>query len=235
MNWAILRQVVIATGDALGDAGTARADLRLAEGFADPELAKIGLDDSAMPVGRQKFLEFVGPADENSYIHRFLARGGAGGYCLSVQVPDAPACRERALAAGVRLAADQLFMGHPLFQMHPADVGILLELDGVSDPDVWFWDAVTPGPSPDALVDDIVGVQVGVPDPVATARLWSQIIGLELQGPTQLDFSGCTVQFVEHPVGRLLSADFRLADGVVAPAIDSLFGLQVGFRSLDRA
>ena len=38
-------------------------------------------------------------------------------------------------------------MGHPLFQMHPADVGILLELDGVTDPAVWFWDDVTPGPT----------------------------------------------------------------------------------------
>ena len=36
-----------------------------------------------------------------------------------------------------------------------ADVGILLELDGVSDPATWFWDDVTPGPNADALVDSM--------------------------------------------------------------------------------
>ena len=228
-NWAILRQLVIGTGDALADAETARADLRLAAGFADPELAKIGLEDSAMPVGPQKFLEFVGPSDANSYIRRWLDRGGPGGYCLSVQVPDAPACRQRALDAGVRVAAEAVLMGHPLFQMHPADVGILLELDGISDPEVWFWDDVTPGPAEDAIIVDIARVTVGVPDPVATAALWAHIIGLELSGPTALAFGGCRVEFVEHPVGRLLAADFQLAATSAAPPIDELFGLQVGF------
>ncbi len=228
-NWAILRQLVIATDDALTDAETTRDHLELSTGFADPELAKIGLEDCAMPVGPQKFLEFVGPSDGNSYIRRWLDRGGPGGYCLSVQVPDAPACRQRALNAGVRLAADQILMGHPLFQMHPADVGILLELDGITDPEVWFWDDVTPGPAPDAVIDDIVRVTVGVPDPVATAALWALIIGLDLLDPTSLDLSGCRVEFVQHRVGRLLGADFRLAGTSAAPQIDELFGLQVGF------
>ena len=66
--------------------------LRLPAGFADPMLAGIGLADAAMPVGPVQFLEVVGPLDESSYINRWLKKvGGRGGYCLSVQVPDAPA------------------------------------------------------------------------------------------------------------------------------------------------
>jgi hypothetical protein len=231
MSWAILRQLVIGTPDALGDGAAAGATLRLPDGFADPLLADIGLHDYVMPVGGQKYLEYVGPTDDASYINRWLARAGSGGYCLSIQVPDAPACKERALAAGVRLAADQVLMGHPLFQMHPSDVGILLELDGVSDPDVWFWDDVTPGPSETALIDDIAGVRIGVPDPVATAALWSAIIGLELVTPTTLDLSGCTVEFTPHGVGRLLGADLVLADGRSAPPVTELSGLDVTFRT----
>jgi hypothetical protein len=228
-NWAMLRQLVIGTADALGDAETARARLNLNPGFADPELAKIGLEDSAMPIGPQKFLEFVGPSDDSSYIRRWLDRGGPGGYCLSVQVPDAPACRRRALDRGVRLAAEAVLMGHPLFQMHPADVGILLELDGIGDSEVWFWDALTPGPAADAVVDDIVAVTVGVPNPVGMAELWAHIIGIDLLGPTSLDLAGCRVEFVEHEVGRLLGADFRLTAGADVPELTELFGLQVGF------
>jgi hypothetical protein len=234
-NWAILRQLVLATDDALGAAGRIAEQLGLPAGFADPMLAGIGLADAAMPVGPVQFLEVVGPLDDTSYINRWLRKvGGAGGYCLSVQVPDAPAAKARAQALGVRLPADEVLMGHPLFQMHPADVGILLELDGVSDPATWFWDDVTPGPAADALIDSIVSVTIGVPDPVATAAQWAHIIGIERAAPTALDFSGCAVDFVEHPVGQVLAAQFQLAPAVAAPAIDELLGLAVSFRPASR-
>ena len=113
-NWAILRQLVLASDDALAEAARIAEQLRLPAGFADPMLAGIGLADAAMPVGPVQFLEVVGPLDETSYINRWLGKvGGAGGYCLSVQVPDAPACKERALALGVRLAADEVLDGAP--------------------------------------------------------------------------------------------------------------------------
>jgi hypothetical protein len=231
-NWAILRQLVLATDDALGAAARIAQQLRLPTGFADPMLAGIGLADAAMPVGPVQFLEVVGPLDASSYINRWLRKvGGAGGYCLSVQVPDAPGCKARAEALGVRLAADEVLMGHPLIQLHPADVGILLELDGVSDPTTWFWDDVTPGPAADALIDSIVSVTVGAPDPSATAAQWAHIIGLELAAPTALDFSGCLVDFVAHPVGQVLAAQFQLAPGIAAPAVDELLGLRVSFRA----
>jgi hypothetical protein len=230
-NWAILRQLVIATGDAVGHGRQIAADLRLPEGFADPELDTIGLADFTMPVGPQKYLEVVGPLNDDSYVNRWLAKAGGGGYCLSVQVPDVPACKARALAAGVRLAADQDVMGHPIIQMHPQDVGILLELDGIADRSQWFWDDITPGPNADAVVDDVLAVRIGVPDPAATAAQWAHIIGLELASTTSLDFSGCLIEFLPNATGQVLSADFQVADGAEAPADGDMHGLGVAYKS----
>jgi hypothetical protein len=231
-NWAILRQLAAATRDALGDGAGAAELLRLPDGFADPALLDVGLHDYVTPVGPQKFLEVVGPVDQSSYIHRWLDRvGGSGGYCLSVQVPDLASCRARALAAGVRLAADQTYLGYPLIQMHPGDVGILLELDGIPDPSAWYWDDVAPGPADDAVINDIVGVRIAATDPAATAAQWADIIGLELTTPTTLDFSGCVVEFVAGTVNQLVGVDFQLASGADAPVSETLLGLQVTYRT----
>jgi hypothetical protein len=203
---------VLAATDAAGASARLAAELRLPDGFGDPELAAIDLVDWNMPVGPHKYLEVVGPRSPDAYINRWLRRvGGQGGYCLSVQVPDVPACKRRARERQVRLAADQDVRGRPIVQLHPADVGILLELDGIPDQAAWFWDGLTPGPRPDARIDDIVAVTVGVPDPAATAALWAEIIGLEPAGLARLDFSGCAVDFTEHPRGQVLGATFRLA------------------------
>ncbi len=236
-RWAVLRHLVLAADDALGESARLAAALRLPEGFGDPELAAIELTDRNMPVGARKYLEVVGPLGSGSYINRWLRRvGGQGGYCLSVQVPDVPACKRRALDRGVRLAADQVVLGHPIIQLHPADLGVLLELDGIPDPGRWFWDDITPGPRPDALVDDITAVTVGVPDPEAAAALWADIIGLVPAAPARLDFSGCAIEFTAHPRGQLLAATFRLAGGAdpaVLPA--TLLGLRATYQAADGA
>jgi hypothetical protein len=236
-RWAVLRHLVLAANDALAESARLAAALRLPEGFGDPELAAIELTDRNMPVGPQKYLEVVGPLGPGSYINRWLSRvGGQGGYCLSVQVPDVPGSRRRALARGVRLAADQEVLGHRIIQLHPADTGVLLELDGIADPSRWFWDDITPGPRPDALIDDITAVTVGVPDPEATAGLWADIIGLQPVTPTRLDFSGCAIEFTAHPRGQLLAATFRLASGANAAALPaSLLGLSAAYQFADPA
>jgi len=241
-RWAVLRHLVLAASDALAASGRVAAALRLPEGFGDPELAAIGLIDRNMPVGGQRYLEVVGPLGPGSYINRWLGRvGGQGGYCLSVQVPDVAACRQRALERGVRLAADQEVLGYRIIQLHPADMGVLLELDGIPDRGRWFWDDITPGPRPDALIDDITAVTVGVPDPEAAAALWADVIGLELVTPTRLDFSGCVIEFTGHPRGQLLAATFRLAGQASASASasadlpTSLLGLRTAYAAADAA
>jgi hypothetical protein len=236
-SWAVLRHLVLAASDALTASARLAAALRLPDGFGDPELAAIDLTDRNLPVGAQKYLQVVGPLGPGSYINRWLSWvGGQGGYCLSVQVPDVPGCRQRALDRGVRLAADQEVLGHRIIQLHPADTGVLLELDGIADRDRWFWDDITPGPRPDALIDDITAVTVGVPDPKAAAALWAGIIGLEPVAPARLDFSGCAIEFTAHPRGQLLGATFRLAGHVNAHAADAaglpatLLGLEASYE-----
>ena len=230
-RWAVLRHLVLAAGDALAASAGLAAALRLPAGFGDPELAAIELTDRNMPVGGQKYLEVVGPLGPGSYINRWLRRvGGQGGYCLSVQVPDVPACKQRARDRGVRLAADQEVLGCPIIQLHPADMGVLLELDGIPDRERWFWDDITPGPRPDALIDDITAVTVGVPDPEATAAQWADIIGLELAAPARLDFSGTAIEFAAHPRGQLLAATFWLTAGLDADAA-GLPGRLLGLRA----
>lgn len=232
-RWAVLRHLVLAADDALAASARLAGALRLPAGFGDPELAAIELTDRNLPVGAQKYLEVVGPLGPGSYINRWLRRvGGQGGYCLSVQVPDVAACRQRALDRGVRLAADQEVLGHRIIQLHPADAGVLLELDGIPDQSRWFWDDITPGPRPDALIDDITAVTVGVPDPAAAAALWADITGLDLAAPARLDFSGCAIEFAEHSRGQLLGATFRLAahaDPAGLPA--SLLGLRAAYQA----
>ncbi len=233
--WAILRQLVLATDDAPGEGKRLGDALRLPAGFADPTLEPIRVADCTMPVGPQKFLEVVGPMDDTSFLSPWLAKRGGGGFCLSVQVSDVWACRERATAAGVRFAADQDVFGHRIVQLRPADVGILLELDGISDPTAWFWDDLTPGPRADAVVDDIVGVRIGTPDPAERAAQWAHIMGLELTSATAFDVSGCTFSFVPREVSQLVGADFLLADGAQAPDSLDLLGLEASFLSRARA
>ena len=220
MSWAILRQLVLASRHAVADGERLAAQLRLPAGFADPELAAIDVADYVMPVGPQKFLEVVGPLSDRAYLLGWLDKvGGAGGYCLSVQVPDVAACAERAAALGIRVPVDTVVMGHRLLQLHPADTGILLELDGIADPAQWYWDEVSPGPRADAVIDDIVAVQVGVPDPERASAQWAELIGLTPTSPTELDFSGCRVEFVERTPGQLIGATFRLASGAEVPPL----------------
>ena len=109
---------------------------------------------------------------------------------------------------------------------------MLLELDGIPDRSRWFWDDITPGPRPDALIDDITAVTVGVPDPAAAAALWADITGLVPVTPTTLDFSGCAIEFAAHPRGQLLAATFRLARDTDKTAVpDTVLGLRATYQA----
>lgn len=202
-SWAKLRQVVIGTTEHAADLKAARDAFGLGEGFADPEVAHMSLADCTLPVAPGRYLEFVAPTDPTISFAKWLAKiGGRGGYVLSVQHPDPHAVKERALARGIRVPIDIEAFGKPVIQIHPKDVGLLLEVDGITDPDVWFWDDVDPGPEPDAAVSDIVGVEVPVADPPAMNALWHEL--LDLGSPTasdqnagdEIDLGGIVVKFV---------------------------------------
>ncbi|MGN6609713.1 MAG: hypothetical protein ACTHMS_22215 [Jatrophihabitans sp.] len=196
-DWAYLRQVVVATTSHDADLRTVRAALGLGAGFDDPELKKMNLADATMPVSATRYLEFVAPIVDEGPVASWLAKTGPrGGYTLSVQHPDPDAVRARCHEAGVRVPIDELAFGRQVLQLHPKDVGLVLEIDGIPERDVWFWDDIDPGPEPNARVDEIVGVEIAVADPEAMAALWVRILGIpEPTHPTVLDL-GATVRFV---------------------------------------
>jgi hypothetical protein len=154
--------------------------------------------DATLPVAPGRYLEFVAPTDDTISFAKWLSKiGGRGGYVLSVQHPDPAAVKARAEARGIRVPIDVEAFGKPVIQVHPKDVGLLLEVDGITDPSVWFWDDIDPGPEPGAGVDDIIGVEVPVDDPVAMTTLWHELLDLgEPANPSEVDLGGITVRFV---------------------------------------
>lgn len=197
-GWAILRQVVIATTRHDADLAAVRSAFGLGAGFADPELAKISLVDATLPVSRMRYLEVVGTTDDSGSVGRWLAKiGGRGGFVLSVQHPDPDGVRDRARALGVRVPIDELAFGRTVLQLHPKDVGLVLEVDGIPEPDEWFWDDIDPGPEPTAAIDEILGVEVPVADPVAMNGLWHRLLDLgEPRDRDSIDLGGAYVRFV---------------------------------------
>jgi hypothetical protein len=218
-SWAKLRQVVIGTTDHDADVRAARAAFGLGAGFADPEVAHMSLVDATLPVAPGRYLEFVAPTDDTISFATWLAKiGGRGGYVLSVQHPDPAAVKERALARGVRVPIEVEAFGKPVIQLHPKDVGLLLELDGITDPSVWFWDDIDPGPEAGAGVSDIIGVEVPVADPEAMASLWHELLDLgQPATPNEVDLGGVFVRFLPGGPSAQWTVILRRAD---ASAVD---------------
>jgi len=150
-------------------------------------------------VSAQRYLEFVAPIDGTGPVHNWLTKvGGRGGYTLSIQHPDPDGVHARCAEAGVRVPIDQLAFGHRILQLHPKDVGLVLEIDGITEQSTWFWDDINPGPEADALVDEIVGVEITVDDPAAMTARWVAVMGLpEPAEPNVIEMGGATVRFVE--------------------------------------
>lgn len=218
MTWAKLRQVIVGSATASDDAALLREALRLAEPFADPEVHSLGIIDFTFPVGSQRFLEIIGTTDPTGPIGTWLDKvGGRAGYALSVQHPDPDAVRARCLALGKRVAIDTEAFGKTILQLHPTDFGLLLEIDGIDDPDEWFWDDISPGPAAAAAASDLTAVEIPVADPAATAALWARV--LATAGPTadhELELSGSTVRFVDASTTDHWTIVMRRADDAAA-------------------
>jgi hypothetical protein len=224
-SWAKLRQVVIGTTEHSSDVAAARAAFGLGPGFADPEVAHLSMVDATLPVAPGRYLEFVAPTDDGISFAKWLAKvGGRGGYVLSVQHPDPAAVKQRALARGIRVPIDVEAFGQPVVQLHPQDVGLLLELDGITDETKWFWDDIDPGPEAGAGIDDIVGVEVPVADPVAMCALWHELLDLgQPARPDQIELGGVYVRFVPGGPSPAWTVIVRRAnDSAVDPGLPGI-------------
>jgi hypothetical protein len=221
-HWAELRQVGFATLDHAAAVRTATDLLALGPGFGDPLLAAMGLADFTAPVGPDTYVEVLAPATPDHSVARWLRRvGGASGWVLSTQVPSLDGVRERAEAHGVRVAVETEAMGHRIVQLHPLDVGVLLELDEFVPREAWFWDELPGATAAHAArttkADDITAVDVAVDAasdqaaPAAMARTWAAIIGI---GPPVTTADGATLAFGRRTIRFVPTRDGRT--GIVA-------------------
>jgi hypothetical protein len=222
-RWAELRQIGFATLDHAAAVRAATELLKLGPGFNDPLLAALNLADFIAPIGPHTYVEVLAPTVPEHSVARWLRRvGGAAGWVLSTQVPSLDGIQQRAAEHGVRIAAQTQAMGHDIVQLHPLDVGVLLELDEFLPRTAWFWDDVEAAQaayaSRSAKVDDIVAVDVAAEDPAAMAATWAAIIGIEPPTETAdgaaIAFGSRTIRFVPAAGGRsgIVAADMHATD-----------------------
>jgi hypothetical protein len=223
MAWAELRQVGFATLDQEAAVRTATELLALGPGFGDPLLAAMPLADFTAPVGPGTYVEVLAPTTPDHSVARWLGRvGGASGWVLSTQVPSLDGVKERAAECGVRVAVETRAMGHDIIQLHPLDVGVLLELDAFLPRDAWFWDDMPAARAAHAArttkADNIAAVDVAAADPAAMAATWAAIIGLDPPVATAdgaaIAFSSRTIRFVPATSGRtgIVAVDVHATD-----------------------
>jgi hypothetical protein len=212
-RWAELRQVGFATLDHEAGVRTATELLELGDGFDDPLLAALQLADFTAPIGPDTFIEVLAPTTAEHSIARWLGRvGGSSGWVLSTQVPSLDGVKERAAERGVRIAVQTQAMGKDIIQLHPLDVGVLLELDAFLPRDEWFWDSTPAAQAAQASrstkVDDIVAVDVAVaPDamaqaggPAAMAQAGGPAAMAQAGGPAAMAATWAAIIGIEPPV-----------------------------------
>jgi hypothetical protein len=229
-QWAELRQIGFATLDHEAAVRAATELLALGPGFDDPLLAAVHLADFTAPVGPDTYIEMLAPTTPDHSVARWLGRvGGSSGWVLSTQVPSLAGVKERAASRGVRVAVETQAMGHDIIQLHPLDVGVLLELDAFLPRDAWFWDDMPAARVAHAArttkADDIVAVDIAVDPspsalrgPAAMAATWAAIIGIDppvatADGAT-IAFGRRTIRFVPATSGRtgIVAVDVHATD-----------------------
>jgi hypothetical protein len=229
-SWAILRQVVIATYDNAAAGQLLRSRLGLGTGFVDPGLETISMTDTTIPVGGGAFLELISPWDMTTSLGRWLDKaGGSGGYMLAIQHPDVAGVRARAAELGIAEILRDVVDGHELSQYSPWELGLIVEVDGIADPGVWYWDHVGWALEPDAAVDDVIEVEVTVGDPDAVVALWHRLLDLAPVAPGEVRLGDRVVRFVPgEGKGRMTGLTLRSAGGRPRGS-EQLLGLQVRY------
>lgn len=219
MSFATIRQVIIGTGDMEKSSAQFQESFGLAKGFADPILETIGMDDQTFRVGPEAHLELVGALTPEASINGWVAKadGIGGGYGLAIQVGDLTPLLANAESMGVRMIEDLEVYGHRIVQLHPGDLGLLVELDEIKDPTKWFWDDVDAEVPTAPVIDNVLAVEVTSPDPAAQAAKWAQLFGLSVavvEGVSQIELGSRTVRFVAGDVKRMTAVDLAVIDGV---------------------
>ncbi len=222
-----LRQIAFVAQDLEATAEELCDVLGLEVAYRDPGVGKWGLENIVAPIGGA-FLEIVSPTENNTSAGRYLERRkGDGGYMVILQCPDAVAERKRITAMGIRAVATADRSDYFYTHFHPADVGgYLLSIDSVDPGQDWLGeDCLWPPAYYDWIRHrkrdtsaDLVAVELQSPDPVATADLWSRLLGLPIKaegGKLAMPLTRGAIRFVKAEDGRgtgIGALDVKAAD-----------------------
>ena len=187
-----LRQVCLAAPTLSPWVGQLQQLFGLGAAYADPHVAKYGLDNAVLAVGHQ-FIELVAPVRDDAPLHRFLARhpGGAG-YIVILDNDQIDLRRQHLQALGARLVTDLSHDGFHTLQVHPRDAGAcMLEFDHTDGGEAWDGPYAPAGPHWQrqlrlGCVTGIAGVVLRAADAPALAARWAALIGV----PATADSSG---------------------------------------------
>jgi hypothetical protein len=177
-----LRQICLVAGTlepAIADLGEI---LGLAVCYRDGNVARYGLVNALLPIGRS-FLEVVAPTKPETAAGRYLERRrGDGGYMVILDCDDPERRRRHMAEIAVRIANPIAHDGYTGLQLHPRDTGgAMLELnhtlggeslDGPYHPAGPRWQSAIRAERATALI----AAELQTADPAALARRWSEIL-----------------------------------------------------------
>ena len=183
LSLGLLQITLIVKDLAAAEAAFAR-QLGLRVAFRDPSVARWGLENIVLPMGRT-FFEILAPTRPDTPGGRHIARQGDGGYMVILNTRDLAGHRARVRALGVRIVLDQETRDSADGQdwagihLHPADTGgLMISFDEPDPPDSW----VGAGPCWREFVSNNVvmgleGIELRSTEPERLARRWAAVLG----------------------------------------------------------
>ena len=175
-----LRQVCLATLDIKKHQNAFQRIFEI-EPCHESWLEEFGLENALFPVGGT-FIELVAPIQENTAVHRFLARSkGTGGYMAIFDCDDLNRKRSIAEKLSIPLVYSKEADGASLIQLSPRATGLtLLEFDQHKNGEDRFGSYEWAGPGwqervNQELVEDVLGFEFHCADPLSKASSWSEL------------------------------------------------------------
>jgi hypothetical protein len=234
-----LRQIALVARDDLAAAQEFIDVLGLAIGYHDPDIARIKLHNTLLPIGTQ-ILEIVAPLESGITAERYLERrSGPGGYMVITQTDDHPPRRARVEQLGIRIVGQFDDNDFTNMQLHPRDTGgSFFEIDyqaGGEDP-MGPWSPAGPNwhqAIRTDLVSAITAAEMQCEDPEKVASRWSEIAEIDradVGGVPTIPLENATLRFVPLLDDRgegLAGIDLKCSDPGAVKANAAKRGLPV--------
>lgn len=209
MSFLRLRQVCLVAEHLLPIEALLRDVLGLVPCHREPGLARFGLENVVLPLGKA-FIEVVAPIAEGTAAGRFLQqKGGGGGYMLIFDCDDPLRYQARAKSLGIRVAHTTERGAYLGIQLHPRDTeGTFLEfnrtiggesLDGPYHPAGPDWQRYVST----EVCRDLRAAVIESAYPERIAQRWSAIFDLPLkavspEGPLVMPVDTACIRFAPN-------------------------------------